>query len=156
VGVARYIRTGPGSTDAEAAVTVIDEYHRRGIGSILLEALAAVALTNGITSFLLHVRSNNRPMASTMSELGAHASFSDEAGTLEYRMDLPAVANDVRNTPMWSVFKLVGAGDELVAGPRFDHRRGEAPLDDPSGSDRETFDLSRPDRETLDPDQPPA
>lgn len=132
VGVARYIRTSPGATDAEAAVTVIDDYHRRGIGSILLEALAAVALTNGITTFLLHVRSDNRPMASTMSDLGARPSFSEEAGTLEYRMNLPEVANDVRDTPMWKVFKLVGAGDELVAGPRFDHRRGSPGDDTPS------------------------
>lgn len=132
VGVARYIRTSPGATEAEAAVTVIDDYHRRGIGSILLEALAAVALTNGITTFLLHVRSDNRPMASTMSDLGARSAFSEEAGTLEYRMNLPEVANDVRNTPMWKVFRLVGAGDELVAGPRFDHRRGTHSPDGPA------------------------
>jgi GNAT superfamily N-acetyltransferase len=40
VGVARYIRFGKGSTGAEVAVTVADEWQQRRVGYALLRALA--------------------------------------------------------------------------------------------------------------------
>ena len=38
VGVARYIRVGPRT--AELAITVVDDWHRRGVGGLLLRRLA--------------------------------------------------------------------------------------------------------------------
>jgi len=41
VGVARYLRLGPGV--AAAAVAVVDDWQRRGVGGLVLERLAARA-----------------------------------------------------------------------------------------------------------------
>jgi GNAT superfamily N-acetyltransferase len=54
VGVARLIRTAPGQ--AEIAVAVIDAWHRRGIGRILLTAVRVAATAHGLdrlTAFVL-------------------------------------------------------------------------------------------------------
>lgn len=50
VGVARYVRLPDEPGVAEAAVTVVDEYQGRGLGT-LLQALGAVALEHGIRRF---------------------------------------------------------------------------------------------------------
>ncbi len=61
VGVARYDRAT--QTDiAEVAVAVIDEFQRRGLGSMLLAELARVARSHGIRSFQLIVLPENREM----------------------------------------------------------------------------------------------
>lgn len=110
VAVARYIRSHDDPTAAEAAVAVADDHHRRGIGSILLEALAAVALTRGITSFHLLVRADNHGMIAAMHELGAEHRLSDEPGVIRFVLHLPELVAELRGTPMWSVFRTVGAG----------------------------------------------
>src|SRR3954447_15786499 len=43
LAVGRYDRTGPGATDAEVAFVVEDAHQGRGLGSVLLEHLAAAA-----------------------------------------------------------------------------------------------------------------
>lgn len=117
VGVARYIRFDADPTVAEAAVAVADDFHRRGIGSVLLEALAAVALTRGVTAFHLLVRSDNHAMIAATEALGAHTAPNDDAAVIRFVLDLPHLADDLRSTPMWSVFQLLGAGAaELVPG----------------------------------------
>lgn len=110
VGVARYIRSRVDRTAAEAAVAVADDFHRRGIGSVLLESLAAVALTRGITRFHLLVRSDNHAMIAAMHEMDAVRGPSDDAAVICYVLDLPALAHDLRDTPIWAVFRQVGAG----------------------------------------------
>ena len=49
VAVGRYERLGPRAADAEVAFVVEDAYQGRGIGSVLLEHLAAAARAGGIT-----------------------------------------------------------------------------------------------------------
>jgi GNAT superfamily N-acetyltransferase len=51
VGVARYVRDAHRDDVAEVAVTVIDEWQGRGLGTLLLEVLSARAREEGITSF---------------------------------------------------------------------------------------------------------
>src|SRR3954469_6537729 len=41
VGIARLVRAGPGS--AEVAVAVVDQWHRRGVGRLLLTEIAELA-----------------------------------------------------------------------------------------------------------------
>lgn len=110
VGVARYIRSRRDPSAAEAAVAVADDHHRRGIGSIMLEALAAVALTRGITAFHLLVRTDNLAMIAALHELDAGLAPNDDASVLRFVLDLPHLADELRSTPMWSVFRLVGEG----------------------------------------------
>src|SRR5262245_31291986 len=59
VGVGRYERLGPDSPEAEVAFVVEDAYQGRGIGSVLLEHLAAAAEQVGIERFVAEVLPSN-------------------------------------------------------------------------------------------------
>jgi acetyl coenzyme A synthetase (ADP forming)-like protein len=68
VGVGRYIVDGKGS--AEVAFAVTDEYQGRGIGTILLEHLAAIARAAGIERLVAHVMADNKPMMRVFEDSG--------------------------------------------------------------------------------------
>ncbi len=79
IGVARYDRLPslpdrPGEADAEVAFTIDDAHQGRGIGTILLERLAAYAATAGVTRFVAETLPNNRRMLQVFHEAG----FADE------------------------------------------------------------------------------
>ena len=71
VGVARYITSSTDPTRAEIAITVIDEYHGRGIGRLLLDALIDHAVDNGITTGTATVLSVNTKMLGLLTSMGA-------------------------------------------------------------------------------------
>ena len=62
VGVARYDRE-PGTDSAEVAFVVSDEHQGRGIGTVLLEHLAAAARERGITRFVAETLARQPPDA---------------------------------------------------------------------------------------------
>jgi RimJ/RimL family protein N-acetyltransferase len=86
IGVARYVRFRDEPEVAEAAVTVVDHYQRRGLGTYLLGLLTAAALTAGISTFRAFVLEENLPMRRLLEGLGARAAF-DSPGILA--MDIP-------------------------------------------------------------------
>jgi len=61
IGVGRYDRI-PGTTEAEVAFVVEDQYQGQGIGLLLLEHLADAALPLGITTFTAETQAGNRDM----------------------------------------------------------------------------------------------
>ena len=71
VGVARYIRDPGEPTVAEAAITVADEYHGRGAGTLLLAALAERARRNDVEVFRSYVLAGNHAMLEVFDHLGA-------------------------------------------------------------------------------------
>ncbi|WFE27528.1 GNAT family N-acetyltransferase [Solwaraspora sp. WMMD791] len=68
--VGRFDRLGPGSTEAEVAFVVEDAHQGRGVGSVLLEHLAAAARADGIDSFVAEVLPANAPMLRVFSDAG--------------------------------------------------------------------------------------
>jgi RimJ/RimL family protein N-acetyltransferase len=88
VGVARYVRTE--DDKAEASVVVGDEWQHRGVGTGLLERLAARAREEGITHFIALVLSENR-QAIELFEHFAPASPRQRTrdGHLELLIELP-------------------------------------------------------------------
>jgi len=58
---ARYVKL-PQAGTAEFAVTVHDDYQRRGLGQFLLKLLARLALTEGIRQFEADVMNSNQKM----------------------------------------------------------------------------------------------
>jgi acetyl coenzyme A synthetase (ADP forming)-like protein len=78
---------------AEVAFVVADELQGRGVGTRLLEQLAALAAPAGIRRFVAEVQSGNRPMLSMFSEAGFAVAREVSAGVVEVRLDLtPTVA----------------------------------------------------------------
>jgi len=67
LGHATYV-TLEDPTRAEVAVEVADHLHGRGLGTILIERLAAVAEQRGITHFVAEVLSENRAMLDVFRE----------------------------------------------------------------------------------------
>jgi GNAT superfamily N-acetyltransferase len=71
VGVARYVTSNTDAAQAELAIAVIDEYHSRGIGRLLLDALIEHAANDGITTLTATVASVNTRMLRLLTSLGA-------------------------------------------------------------------------------------
>jgi RimJ/RimL family protein N-acetyltransferase len=93
VGVARYIRLPDDPEAAEAAFTVIDDHQHRGLGILLVVALADVARKNGVHRFVLFIRSDNDAMIGLARALGAHMVV-DEPGVLRGELLLDEFADD--------------------------------------------------------------
>ena len=91
VGVARYDRAR-GTDVAEVAVAVIDEFQRRGLGSVLLAELARVARSHGIRLFQLIVLPENREMLGLLRKMGWIHQARLAGGVYEISFELPEPA----------------------------------------------------------------
>lgn len=87
VAVARYVRLRDDATIAEPAITVVDEFQARGLGTLMLDVLARTAGSNGIRRFRAYVLVDNRPMIRILRRFGANLSV-DEPGVLRADIDL--------------------------------------------------------------------
>jgi RimJ/RimL family protein N-acetyltransferase len=70
VGECRYIRLSDRPDTADLAVTVVDAWQGRGLGSVLLARLSARALKAGIVYFSAEVLAENRSMLTLLPRLG--------------------------------------------------------------------------------------
>jgi GNAT superfamily N-acetyltransferase len=89
-GVARYIRSAARPEQAEVAVTVAVAWQGRGVGTVLLAALAAVALENGVRVFHADLLSDNLPVLALLRRCGEAAAMHSLEGVTEARLDLLA------------------------------------------------------------------
>lgn len=87
VGVGRWIRIPKEPDIAEFAVTVIDEFHRRGIGRTLLYLCAKSAASKGIKSFRAWILHDNKATLRMLERAGA-APGRWESGVLEVTTSL--------------------------------------------------------------------
>ena len=105
IGVARYVRLPDDPTVAEAAVTVLDDYQGRGVGTILLRLLAESALEHSIRCFRGYVLAANDPMVEILHDLGA--TVTNEGPLLRVDVPIPASPEELPDTPTGRVFKSV-------------------------------------------------
>jgi protein lysine acetyltransferase len=89
VADARFIRDKTDALVAEVAFTVADDYQGRGVGTLLLGALAVAARESGVERFAASVLENNRPMRAILNRAGAHWR-SEGYGVVETEIDVPA------------------------------------------------------------------
>jgi len=73
IGVGRYIRLKDDPEVAEVAITVVDAYQGKGLGTLLLGMLAATARVAGVRKFRAYVLEDNLPMRTLLSQLGVLA-----------------------------------------------------------------------------------
>ncbi|WP_066589003.1 bifunctional acetate--CoA ligase family protein/GNAT family N-acetyltransferase [Cellulomonas timonensis] len=86
IGVARYDRVG--SDEAEVAFNIADAHHGRGLGSVLLEHLAAAARERGVRRFTADVLPQNGKMIGVFREAGYAVRQSIEDGVVTVAFDL--------------------------------------------------------------------
>lgn len=107
-GVARWIRLRDAPAEADAAVTVVDEYQHRGIGTALLWLLARSAIERGVEAFRVTVLGQNRRILDLLQGFGAEPAHW-ESGVAEVLV--PLTGHDlVAEPPARLVLKAVAAG----------------------------------------------
>jgi len=89
VAVGRYVRLDE-SPSAEVAFVVRDDHQGRGLGSILLEHLAAAARESGLRRFEAEVLAENHQMVRVFREAGYQVSREFAEGTLHLEFDVEA------------------------------------------------------------------
>jgi RimJ/RimL family protein N-acetyltransferase len=72
IGVVRYVRLPEDHEAAEVAFVVADDFHRRGVGTVLAEELARRAKMRGIKRFTATMASDNVAAHRLMEKLAGH------------------------------------------------------------------------------------
>ena len=91
IGGARYTGVGPAKPDtAEAAVTVVDEYQRRGLGVILVQHIVEYARAHGIRYFLATVHYSNEQILHFIERSKLRTDKRLESGAWEIKILLDA------------------------------------------------------------------
>jgi GNAT superfamily N-acetyltransferase len=86
VGGGRYVLVA--NDRAEVAVTVIDTYQGKGLGTIFLKHLITVARSAGLRQFIAEVLSENRPMLHVFQHSGLPMSVQSASGVTHVTLDL--------------------------------------------------------------------
>src|SRR5215813_11430213 len=87
VGVARYVRDADDPHAAEIAVTIVDDWQGRGLGTELLTRLSDRARSEDICRFTALVAEDNRAMAGLLRNMSASLT-GRSPGTVEYEITL--------------------------------------------------------------------
>ena len=89
VALANYVRLRDPAR-AEVAFAVADALQGQGVGTRLLEQLAATAAAQGISTFVAEVMPDNAPMLGVFGDAGFAVSRRLEGGTTEVRLEIAA------------------------------------------------------------------
>jgi nucleotide-binding universal stress UspA family protein len=106
IGVARYVRTGPGV--AEPAIVVADDWQGHGVGAALLDRLMERAREEGVTRFVAPVLADNAPAIRALERLG-DTTVEREGPEVELTIELPAKPPE-RESPVRRLLRAVAAG----------------------------------------------
>jgi CRP-like cAMP-binding protein len=96
IAAARYIRATDDPATAEVAFGVADDQQGRGIGGLLLGALAIAARENGVVRFSATVLAENAPMRAVLDKAGARWSYG-EPGVVTTVVAVPAPEGLIRD-----------------------------------------------------------
>ncbi len=106
IGVARYVRYPRNPKCAEAAVTIIDEFQHRGIGTLLIGALYWSALNSGIESFEGYILAENERMMRLLRILNAEVAF-EQHGVVRAKVTVVKNLETLPDTHIGRVLKQI-------------------------------------------------
>lgn len=105
IGAARIIRDAD-PTSAEAALSVVDEYHNLGIGRFLIELMVHTAADVGIDVLRFEILRENRPMIRLIASMGAKGHpVPGDATVVDYRLSVPPA--DQLDVPAGALYQLL-------------------------------------------------
>ena len=122
VGAARYVRLPDNPECANVAFNVVDEYQGRGLGTLLLGALAAAATSAGITRFVGEMLYENTPMRAVLDKAGATWRHL-EPGVVAASLDV-AAAEAMVDEPLRGELARTARDVVTAAGLALTHRPG--------------------------------
>lgn len=129
VAVGRYDRLGE-QRSAEVAFVVEDLHQGRGLGSILLEHLAAAARESGLRRFVAEVLAENSGMIRIFRDAGYQLSRAMEEGVVHLEFDIDPTEQSVavaqareQAAEARSVHNLLRPGSVAVIGASTDHAK---------------------------------
>ena len=97
-GVARYASTETQDhpKKADVALTVLDEYQGKGLGTALFRHLASIATAQGVDEFQAEVLGENREMMRVFEHSGypLESRIASGIATVRLRLDLPLAATE--------------------------------------------------------------
>jgi GNAT superfamily N-acetyltransferase len=114
MGIGRYVRLRHDPAVAEAAITVLDRYQGRGVGTLLLALLTGSALANDIRVFRNYVLADNDTMLELFAQLGATRQLLTRR---VYEVDF-ALPDDVAELPDTPAGRAVRAFAATEGGPQ--------------------------------------
>ena len=88
VGVARYVRSAADPTAAEFAITVVDDWQRRGVGTELVRRLSERAREEGVKRFTAALLAQNHEMRGLLEKLGGFRLKGGVSSVIEVEGDL--------------------------------------------------------------------
>jgi RimJ/RimL family protein N-acetyltransferase len=88
IGVGRFVRLDD-RISAEAAITVVDDWQGRGVGTALAHLLADRARAEGIERLTSLLLASNRQMRDLLASLGPSETTADDGTTIEVAVALP-------------------------------------------------------------------
>ncbi|GEA85212.1 bifunctional acetate--CoA ligase family protein/GNAT family N-acetyltransferase [Cellulomonas gelida] len=122
IGVARYDRVN--EDEAEVAFNIADAQQGRGLGSVLLEHLAAAARERGVRRFVAEVLPQNGRMISVFRDAGYEVRQHAEDGVVSLAFDIDptdrsfaVMADREHRAEARSMRAVLGARSVLVVGP---------------------------------------
>lgn len=89
IGVARFVKVPASPDAAEVAVTVVDDWQGRGLGTLLMERLTDRARELGVRRYRALVAPSNRRMVDVLDRIGPVRRETAEGGAIEYEVELP-------------------------------------------------------------------
>ncbi|MFF2266664.1 GNAT family N-acetyltransferase [Cellulosimicrobium cellulans] len=122
IGVARFDRTG--ASEAEVAFNIADSAQGRGLGSVLLEHVAAAARERGVRRFTAEVLPQNGKMLAVFREAGYDVRQQMDDGFVQVSVDLDptersraVMADREHRAEARSMQGLLGATSVVLVGP---------------------------------------
>ena len=86
-GIARYIKLKDEPATAEIAITILDEYQRKGLGSILFDMLKNTAKNNGINKFVGYAFKDNKATILMFEKRGAKK-YNEDGSVIRFELDI--------------------------------------------------------------------
>lgn len=97
IAIASYaaVSTAPTGRSAEAAFAVDDRFQGRGLATVMLERLAAIAAEHGFRWFLAITSVDNEPMLEVFRDSGFEVRSKSAQGVVDVRLDLAPSENGI-------------------------------------------------------------
>ncbi|MBX3205197.1 MAG: GNAT family N-acetyltransferase [Labilithrix sp.] len=113
VGIARFVRLEGVENTAEAAITVVDDMHRRGVATVLLRELLRAAKVRGIQTLRAEVLADNDTMRAILERAGAARVLAESGeGTIAYDL---TIGDERQAEKEPSLFEVLRGAAETMA-----------------------------------------